>query len=249
MKIAVAGGTGTVGRYVVRAARERGHDVIVLTRSEGVDVLHGTNVDAAIDGADAVIDVLNATTLSTKKAVAFFETVSRNLLAAEQRVNTPHHVALSIVGIDRIDTSYYAGKLAQERLVSASDVPYTIARTGQFHEFAEQIAAQTSMGPLTLVPKTLSRPVAAAEVGDHLVSVAESAPAGRAEDLLGPQDESLADMVRRMYAHDGVSKKVLEIPFPGAYGRGLASGDLRGAQQSLFASMTFDEWLSTDHQA
>ncbi|MGP3534016.1 SDR family oxidoreductase [Microbacterium sp. RD1] len=249
MKIAVAGGTGTVGRYVVRAARERGHAVVVLTRSEGVDVLRGTNVDAAIDGADAVIDVLNTTTLSTKKAVAYFETVSRNLLAAERRVSTPHHVALSIVGIDRIDTSYYAGKLAQERLVSASEVPHTIARTGQFHEFAEQIAAQTTMGPLTLVPKTLSRPVAAVEVAKHLVTVAESSPAGRAEDLLGPQEESLADMVRRMYAHDGVSKKVLEVPFPGHYGRGLGSGDLRGGLPSLFARTTFEEWLLTDHQA
>jgi uncharacterized protein YbjT (DUF2867 family) len=249
MKIAVAGGTGTVGRHVVRAARERGHAVVVLARSAGIDVVRGTNVEAALDGADAVIDVANATTLSTAKAVAFFETVSRNLLAAERRIGTPHHVALSIVGIDRIDTSYYAGKLAQERIVSASAVPHTIARTGQFHEFAEQIATQTTMGPLTLVPKTLSRPVAAAEVAQHLVFVAESAPAGRAADLLGPRDESLADMVRRMYAHDGISKNVLEVRFPGLYGRGLASGDLRGGQPSLFARTTFDEWLSTDHRA
>lgn len=247
MRIAVAGGTGTVGRYVVQAARRRGHEVVLLTRSNGVDVLKGQRIDNAIAGADAVIDVLNATTLSTKKAVQFFESASRQLLSAEKRAGTKHHVALSIVGIDDIDTSYYAGKLAQERLVAASDVPHTVARTGQFHEFAEQIVAQTTMGALTLVPRTLTRPVAAEEVGEHLVTVAEGHPAGRATDLLGPRDESLADMVRRMYAHDGTRRRVLELRFPGAYGRGLASGELRGGDSRTTARTTFDEWLRTGH--
>lgn len=249
MRIAIAGGTGTVGRYVVDAARRRGHEVVVLSRSNGVDVLQGKGIDDAIDGADAVVDVLNATTLSTKKAVDFFESASRQLLRAEARAGTAHHVALSIVGIDAIDTSYYAGKLAQERLVAASDVPHTVARTGQFHEFAEQIAAQTSFGALTVVPKTLTRPVAAEEVAEHLVTVAENAPAVRATDLLGPRDESLAEMVRRMYAHDGTRRRVLELRFRGAYGRGLASGELRGGTTKALARTTFDEWLRTGHRA
>lgn len=248
MRIAVAGGTGTVGRYVVEAARSRGHDVVLLTRNHGVDVLAGKGIDKAIADADAVIDTLNDTTLSTKKAVEFFETASRQLLDAERRAGTRHHVALSIVGIDDIDTSYYAGKLAQERVIEASDVPHTIARAGQFHEFAEQIVAQTTMGPLTLVPRTLTRPVAAREVGEHLVRVAEGAPSGRAQDLLGPRDETLADMVRRMFAHDGTRRGVLEIRFPGAYGRGLASGDLRGGAAEVTGQMTFDEWLRSDHK-
>lgn len=248
MRIAVAGGTGTVGRYVVQAARRRGHEVVVLSRSNGADVLQGNGIDRAIAGAHAVVDVLNATTLSTKKAVEFFASASRQLLSAEKRTGTPHHVALSIVGIDNIGTSYYAGKLAQERLVAASDVPHTIARTGQFHEFAEQIVTQTTMGALTLIPKTLTRPVAAAEVGEHLVTVAENEPAGRATDLVGPRDESLADMVRRMYAHDGTRRRVLELRFPGAYGRGLASGDLRGGPSKTIARMTFDEWLRAEER-
>ncbi|MBE7194355.1 MAG: NAD(P)H-binding protein [Gordonia polyisoprenivorans] len=249
MKIAVAGGTGTVGKYVVQAARRRGHEVVLLTRSNGVDVLQGSGIDKAIAGADAVVDVLNATTLSTRKAVEFFESASRQLLSAETRAGTRHHVALSIVGIDNIDTSYYAGKLAQERLVAASDVPHTIARTGQFHEFAEQVVAQATMGALTLIPKTLTRPVAAEEVGEHLIAVAENEPTGRAIDLLGPRDESLADMVRRMYAHDGTRRRVLELRFPGAYGRGLASGELRGGTSKTIARRTFDEWLRTGHHA
>lgn len=249
MRIAVAGGTGTVGRYVVEVARGRGHEVVVLSRREGVDVHSGAGVERAIAGADAVIDVLNTTSLSTKKAIEFFESTSGHLLAAERRAGTAHHVTLSIVGIDDIDTSYYAGKLAQERLVGASDVPHTVARAGQFHEFAAQIAARATMGPLTLVPRTLTRPVAAREVAEHLVTIAEGEPQGRAVDLVGPRDESLADMVRRMYAHDGTRRRVLEVRFPGAYWRGLASGQLRGTAPVTVGRTTFDEWLRTGRRS
>lgn len=250
MKIAIAGGTGTVGRHVVRAAQEHGHTVVVLSRKEGVDVLTARGVDEALDGADALVDVLNTTTLATKKAVAFFTTVTRNLLDAETRVGVAHHVGLSIVGIDGIDTSYYAGKLAQERLVSDSAVPHTIARTAQFHEFAEQVATQATFGPMTVVPRTLSRPVAARDVGAHLVHVAETAPAGRAPDLIGPEDETLAAMVRRMYRHDGTNRRVLDVRLPGAYGTGLASGSLRGGvSPTRTTDTTFDAWLHTsDHR-
>lgn len=243
MRIAVAGGTGTVGRHVVEAARARGHEVVVLSRSAGVDVLTGQGLGAAVERADAVIDTVNATTLSTRKAVAFFERTTARLLDAGERAGVRHHVTLSIVGIDAIATSYYAGKLAQERLVAASAVPHTIARTSQFHEFAQQIASQTTLGPLTVVPRTLTRPVAASEVAEHLVTIAEGAPQGRATDLVGPRDEVLADMVRRMYAERGIRRRVLEMRFPGAYGRGLASGALRGDDSAQTATISFDDWL------
>lgn len=244
MRIAVAGGTGTVGRHVVDAARLHGHNVVILARSEGVDVLASTGIDHALQDADAVIDVLNTTTLSTKKARAFFRTATKNLLDAEWRVGVPHHVALSIVGIDGIDTAYYAGKLAQERLVTDSRVPHTIARTTQFHEFAEQIAAQTTFGPFTLVPRTRTRPVAAEDVGEHLVAVAEGGAIGRAVDLVGPADTTLASMVRRLYARRRISKRIIDFRFPGAYGRGLASGALRGdGHEHITATTTFDAWL------
>lgn len=251
MKIAIAGGTGTVGRHVVRAARERGHDIVVLSRKHGVDVLGNVGIAGSIEDADAVIDVLNTATLSTKAARAFFSTATSNLLAAETRVGTAHHVLLSIVGIDGIDTSYYAGKLAQERLVHTSDVPHTVARTAQFHEFAEQVAAQTSVGPVTVVPRTLSRPVAARDVAEHLVRVAESVPASRAPDLVGPEKTTLAEMIRRMYDHDDIRRSVLDVRFPGAYGKGLASGSLRGGTEpQRVTGTTFDQWLgSTDHRS
>jgi len=218
MKIAVAGGTGTVGRHVVAAARERGHDVTVLTRSKGVDVTTGAGLVEALVGIEAVIDVTNLTTLSAKAARQFFQTATRNLLAVEERTGVAHHVALSIVGIDRIDASYYAGKLAQERAVAAGPVPYTIARAAQFHEFAGQLLSAMK-GPIAVMPKTLMRPVAAREVGAHLVTVAENGPAKRAVDLVGPRDEELADLARRQLAHDGIRRRVLEIRLPGATAR------------------------------
>lgn len=245
MRIAVAGGTGVVGRHAVEAARAAGHEVVVLSRSSGADVLTGAGLAERMQGADAVIDVTNTTTLSAAKAVKFFETATRTLLAAESRAGVTHHVALSIVGIDGIDASYYAGKLAQERAVAAGSVPFTIARAGQFHEFAGQLLSGMS-GPVAVLPKLLMRPVAAREVGEHLVGVADGAPAGRASDLVGPRNEVLADVARRQLAFDGVRRRVLGVRLPGAYGRGLASGSLRGGADALQGRITFDEWLRGD---
>lgn len=242
MRIAVAGGTGTVGRHVVAAAAARGHDVAVLTRATGVDVTTGAGLADALAGADAVVDVTNMTTLSARLARQFFEAATRHLLRAEEAAGVRHHVALSIVGIDRVDAAYYAGKLAQERAVAAGRVPFTVARVAQFHEFAGQVLAG-ARGPVAVVPKALLRPVAALEVGEHLVDVAEAGPVGRAVDLVGPRDERLADLARRVLAHDGVRRAVLEVRFPGAFGRGLASGSLRGTAAARHATLTFEDWL------
>ncbi|MDN5900396.1 MAG: SDR family oxidoreductase [Brachybacterium sp.] len=250
MRIAVAGGTGVVGQKAVQAAQAQGHDVVILSRSEGVDVFTGAGLEEHLEGVDVVGDALNTPSLSRRRAIEFFRTTSRRLLAAGARRGVTHHVVLSIVGIDGIDASYYAGKLAQERVVEESGLPHTIARAAQFHEFAEQISARTSLGPLTIAPRLLARPVAAREVGEHLVRVAEAAPAGRAQDLVGPEEHALADMIRRMHAHDGTSRRVLEMRLPGAYGSGLASGALRGDPNSaVLGEMTFGQWLEQEHRA
>jgi uncharacterized protein YbjT (DUF2867 family) len=246
VRIAVAGGTGTVGRHVVRAATDRGHEVSILSRASGIDVTTGEGLVAALADVDAVIDVTNRTTLSAGAARGFFEAATKRLLAAERATGVSHHVALSIVGIDGLDSSYYAGKLAQERAIAAGDVPHTIARAAQFHEFAGQLLSGMK-GPVALIPKTLMRPVAAREVGEHLVGVAESGPVSRAPDLVGPRNEVLADLARRQLAFDGIRRAVLEVRIPGAYGAGLASGALRGSDDALVASITFDEWLRGDH--
>ncbi|GIG36908.1 nucleoside-diphosphate sugar epimerase [Cellulomonas pakistanensis] len=243
----VCGGTGAVGRHVVRVAGGRGHDVVVLSRSAGVDLAGGPDaaLDAALAGADAVVDVLGTPTLSARGSVAFFTATTGRLLAAEHRVGVPHHVALSIVGIDGIDAAYYAGKLAQERLVASAAVPHTVVRAAQFHEFAGQIVSRASLGPVTLAPRTLTRPVAAAEVAEHLVGVAEAGPVGRAPDLVGPADDTLAGMIRRLSAHDRAGRRVVEVRLPGRYGAGLASGALRGGPGAVRGRLTFDDWLGS----
>ena len=247
MRIAIAGGTGMVGQRITEAARERGHDTAVLSRREGVDVLTGKGLDAALEGADVVIDALNIGTQNARKATEFFTATSRNLLEAEERAGTRHHIVLSIVGLEAADAAYYAGKLAQERLVEASALPHTIARAAQFHEFASQIIAQTTLGPLPLAPRMLSRPVAAREVGHHLVDLAEDGPSRRAPDLIGPEETTLAAMIRRQYAHDGISRRVLELRLPGTYWRGLASGALRGDPATArVGEMTFAQWLDSE---
>jgi uncharacterized protein YbjT (DUF2867 family) len=247
VRIVIAGGSGTVGKHVVAAARRRGHEAVVLSRGTGADVLTGAGLEQAMAGTDAVIDVTNIVTLSARTATRFFETGTRHLLAAEAAAGVGHHVVLSIVGIDSIDASYYAGKLAQERIVAEGGVPHTIARASQFHEFAGQLLAMG--GPIAVIPHTLTRPVAAREVAEHLVTTAEAGPSERATDLVGPHDEVMLDMVRRQLAFDGAHTPVVGLRLPGVYGRGLASGALRGGESRLVGRVDFDEWLaSTDHR-
>jgi uncharacterized protein YbjT (DUF2867 family) len=245
LKIGIAGATGTVGRLLVDAATARGHEVVGLSRSSGVDVFTGSGLIGVLEGTQAVIDVTNTTALSARTARRFFETSTGNLLDAEERVGVTHHLTLSIVGIDQIDAAYYAGKLAQERSVAKARVPYTIVRSAQFHEFAaQQLGA--AKGPIAFLPRLLMRPVAAREVAVYLVEVVEGGPQKRARDLVGPCDEVLADLARRQLRADGVRRRVVEVPIPGRLGRGMASGSLRGTPPYREGTVTFDEWLSRD---
>jgi uncharacterized protein YbjT (DUF2867 family) len=243
MRIAVAGASGTVGRQVAGVAAARGHEVVGLSRSAGVDVVTTEGLDAAIAGSDVVIDVLNASSILRQPAVAFFSATTRNLLAAEARAGIGHHVALSIVGIDGVEAGYYAGKLAQERLVATAAVPWSLLRATQFHDFAALWLRQTRRGRLALVPAGLLRPVDAGEVAERLIAAAEAGPAGRLRDLTGPQDERLADMVRRLASAEGDPVRPVELRLPGAYWRALRSGVLRGHDDADRGTVPFAEWL------
>jgi uncharacterized protein YbjT (DUF2867 family) len=244
MKIAVAGGTGRVGTHVVTVARGRGHDVVVLTRSAGVDLVAGTGVSSALRGADAVIDVASIDTLDGAESTAFFEATTRALLAGAKEAGVGHHVALSIVGIDRAPVGYYAGKIAQERLITAGDVPWTILRATQFHEFAAQIFERAKIGPLHVAPKMRTQPVAAREVAERLVALAETGPSGRARDLGGPREERLVEMVRA-YAHARGSRGwIPAIPLPGAPGKAQRDGSLLPGPDADRGVQTYAEWVA-----
>ncbi|GID29276.1 3-beta hydroxysteroid dehydrogenase [Paractinoplanes brasiliensis] len=231
----MAGGTGMVGELVVERARAAGHEVVVISRSHGVDLTTGAGLDEALQGVDAVIDVANVETLSRKKAIDFFETTTRHLLAAEERSHVRHHVVLSIVGVDRVDSGYYAGKRRQEELALAGPIPATVLRATQFHEFAAQLIARVP-GPVKVVPSMLTRPVAAADVAAELVLLAEGPAQGLATDLAGPEVLKMPAMVRRVAR----GKLVLTVPA----GRAMSGGGLLPAGDFRRGEVTFDEWVA-----
>jgi uncharacterized protein YbjT (DUF2867 family) len=243
MRIAIAGGTGTVGRFVTAAVRAGGHEAVVLARATGVDVVSGAGLDAALDGVDAVIDALGVTTLAEKDSVAFFSATTTNLLTAARRVGVGSHVALSIVGIDRSPGGYYAGKLAQERLIEANDVPWTIVRATQFHEFAAQMFTRAAIGPLHLAPRMRTQPIAAREVGTYLVAAAETPATGRIGELGGPREEQLPQMVRAYARAHGTRGWIPAISLPGASGRAQRDGSLLPGSDAVLGTETFAEWL------
>lgn len=243
MRIAVAGGTGLVGRFIVDQIRAGGHEPVVIARSAGVDILTGAGLDAALDGAQVVIDVSNTPAMRRPAATAFFTAGTRNLLAAGQRARVAHHVLLSIVGIDRLPMGYYAAKLDQEALVRSSGVASSIMRATQFHEFVPEFLARMP-GPVVAMPRMQVQPVAAAEVAQALVRLATGAPAGTAPEIAGPEQLELASLARRMLRARGSRRVVLSFRLPGAAGRAMAGGALLATRPGLRGQQTFGQWLA-----
>jgi uncharacterized protein YbjT (DUF2867 family) len=248
MNIAVAGGTGFVGRRIAELIRQAGGSAAVLARSTGYDLTTGTGLDAALQGVSTIIDVTNLTTTSAKKSIAFFETVTRNLLVSGERAGVAHFVALSIVGVDRVNFGYYAGKLRQEEVVRSGPLPHSVLRATQFYEFAD-LVVRRQPGPFTLVPKMLCQPIAAREVADALLGLASGAPAGRVPDIAGPDRHTMPDMVRRLVRARGSRRVVIPFPVPGAAGRAVLSGGLLPDAPGPRGVVTFDQWLETDARA
>lgn len=242
MRIAVAGGTGVVGRHVVEVAEAAGHDVLVLARSRGVDVQTGAGLDLA--GVDTVIDVTSTSSGTERGAIEFFESVCDSLFAAELAAGVSHHIALSIIGVDRAPHGYYAGKWAQEQRVERSPVPWTIQRAAQFHEFAGQISERARFGGWCVVPVMRSQPLAARDVATRLVELAEAGPSGRVPDIAGPREESMPELVRQQFIADGHPMRVLALPLPGAFMRSLRDGTVLPGPGARLYPQTFAEWLA-----
>ena len=248
MRIAVAGGTGTVGKHVVDVVRERGHEPLVLTRSTGVDLLTSDGLADALAGVDTVIDVVSLFTQKEDEARAFFATTTRNLLDAEKTAGVKHHVLLGIVGSQKSTYGYYLGKMAQEELVHAGAVPWTEVRATQFHEFAEQIYGIARIGPIVLAPTGRVQPIAAREVAERLVDLAVGAPSGLVAELAGPREENLLRMVRAAARATGKRGPLLGVPAPGPGGRAMRDGTLLPDPTLVPATQlgteTFDEWIA-----
>lgn len=248
MKIAIAGGTGVVGAPTAAAVRDAGHRAVILARSQGVDLVTGRGLDAALDGVDAVIDTSNVTTLHADEATTFFTTATGNLLAASERAGVRHFVLLSIVGIDRMPFDYYAGKVAQEKVVEESPVPWTIQRTTQFHEFVGQLFARAKIGPVRVAPRARTQPVAAAEAGKRLAAIAVEDAQGRARDLAGPREEALDAMVKAYAKTIGHRGWLPSISIPTKQMKGMREGLALPGSDTDLGRQTFAEWVATQRR-
>ena len=246
-KVAVAGATGQVGRAVVAALRDSGHEVAELSRARGVDVLAGDGLDDALAGAGAVVDVLSTNAIDPEETVGFFTGTSDQLLAAEQRAGVRHHVLLSIVNVDAVtDNAHYLGKIAQEQRVEAGPVPWTILRATQFHSFAEMVAGWTTAEGVAAVAPLLVQPVDVGDVAAVLAGLAVGAPAGRAPDLAGPDTLDLVDMAVRTFAARGSETTVRASWRDSPFGVSMAGEVLLPGPGARIGGTSFSDWLARD---
>jgi uncharacterized protein YbjT (DUF2867 family) len=247
MRIAVAGGTGTVGRHVVAQARKAGHEVAVLSPSAGVDVLTGEGLAGALTGIDVVIDVTNPKTIEQGPATEFWTEVAGALQRTGAGQGVRHIVTLSIVGIDKTSFGYYAAKLEHERAAASGPVPGTVMRATQLHELSAQLIAITRRdSQASVLDLRPVQPVAARTVGEVLVEVAEAAPGGRATDLAGPQQADLVDLARAFVERRGEGITV----YPDADSvAGIPAGALLPGNGARIQGPAFEEWLASDDAA
>lgn len=241
MRIVVAGGTGLVGRYLVSALTSQ-HEVVVLSRSRGVDLTTGRGLEEVLAGAGAVVDVTDTPTKRRRASVDFFTTSSRHLVAAGRRAGVGHHVALSIVGVDRVDSGYYAGKRAQESVVLDGQVPGSVLRATQFHEFVP-LMVDLTRGPIAPMPQMRIQPIAAREVADALAALVVGPAVGMAPEVAGPEQHLLSDLARRLLAARGQRRRVLALTLPSASARAAAGGALLPTTPGPRGVQTFDQWL------
>ena len=241
--IAVAGGTGWVGRRVVESVRRLGAEPIVIARSRGVDLTTGRGLDDVLAGVDAVIDVTNIVTQNRRRAIRFFETSTRHLLEAEERHGVGHHLLLSIVGIDRVGMGYYQAKQAQEDVVRQGQVPWTILRATQFHDLVVALFAVQRVTPVVLAPSFAVQPIAVDDVAGRLVELAGSTPAGRVPDIGGPEVRRLPDLARVWQRSVGSRRPVVPLTLPGRVFGGYAAG-ANLVPGVPYGRITFEEHLA-----
>ncbi len=250
MRIAVAGGTGAVGKYVVQAASEAGHEVVSIGRSTGVNARTGQGLADALKGVEVIVDTTNAGTTSRAKATAFFTDVTAQLQSVGAAQGVSHVVILSIVGLERVTGfGYYQAKLAQEAAAIAGPLPVSIVRATQFHEFPAQILARARLGPLALVPVMRIQPVAARVVGEALVESAVRATGAAGEatiEIAGPEERDLVTMARAIARKRQWRMSVAPLRVPGGAGKSMRAGGLLPLSGARVIGPSFDEWLMSE---
>jgi uncharacterized protein YbjT (DUF2867 family) len=245
MKIVVIGGTGLIGTKVVKKLRHLGHEVVAASPSSGVNTITGEGLSEALAGAQVVVDVANSPSWEDKAVLEFFETSGRNLLAAEAAAGVGHHIALSVVGTERLLASgYFRAKMAQETLIKASPVPYTIVRATQFFEFVGGIAQSATDGQTVRLSPALVQPIVSDDVAAALVQVAIGAPLNGTVELAGPEPIRLDELVRRFLSANRDARTVTTDVHARYFGTALNDQSLTPGDNPRIGPTRFEDWLS-----
>ena len=249
MKIVVIGGTGLIGSKTVAILRQRGHEAIAASPNSGVNTITGEGLKKSLAGAQAVVDLANSPSFEDKAVLEFFETSERNLLPAEASAGVRHHVALSIVAIDRTDNGYFRAKVAQEKLIVASGVPYTIIRATQFMEFLRGIANSSTDERKVRLPPVLFQPIAADDVAAIVAEVALAAPRNGIVEIAGPERAPFNEIVARYLKAVGDPRQVVSDPEARYWGGRVEERSLVPLGEARLGRIGLDEWLRRSQAA
>ncbi len=244
MRIVVVGGTGLVGSKLVKELRTQGQDVVAASPTSGVNCLTGEGLADALNGASVAIDVTNSPSWEDAAVLNFFETSTRNLLDHEAAAGVGHHVALSVVGTERLlESGFFRAKLAQENLIKASSIPYSIVRATQFFEFVGKIADFSTEGNKVRLPPSLIQPMAADDVASALSRIAMSSPMNGTTEIGGPEQFRLDELIRRELAARKDPREVISDPQGRYYGIAVSERTLIPSEDARLGKTRFEDWL------
>lgn len=244
MKIVIIGGTGFIGSKTAERLRKQGHEVVAASRKTGINAVTGEGLAAALAGAQVVLDLANSPSFEEKAVMEFFKTAGRNLLAAEATAGVKHHIALSVVGVDRPPgNAYFRAKLVQEELIKGSKIPYTIVRSTQFLEFTGAIAQEATVGQTVTLSPVFYQPIAAEDVADVMADVAQGAPVNGMMEIAGPEKVRLNELIERFLTAIKDPRKVVTDPKARYYGQELNDESLVPEGKARLGKIRFEEWV------
>jgi len=245
MKIVVIGGSGLIGSKVVSQLSERGYDVIAASPNSGVNTLTGEGLAEVLEGASVVVDVSNSPSFEDAPVMEFFKTSTGNLLSYETNAGVRHHVALSVIGSDRLpDSGYLRAKVAQEKLISQSSIPYSIVRATQFFEFVNRIADSATVSYAVRVAPVRFQPMAADDVATAVARVAMGPPLNGIVEVGGPEQFRFDELIRRALSARNDPREVIADPHARYFGTELSEYSLVPGSDALLGTIRFEDWLS-----
>ena len=249
MKVVVIGGTGLIGRQVVAQLTEQGHETLAAAPNTGVNTITGDGLAEALTGAQVVVDVANSPSFEDQAVFDFFQTAADNLAKAEAVAGIAHHVALSIVGAERVpDSGYMRAKLVQEQIVQSCGVPYTIVRATQFFEFLRAIADSATVAGVVRIPPATIQPMAAADVALAVTAAAIAPPVNNIVEVGGPQRIPFPQLLRDVLAADGDPRSVVGDAHARYFGTELADDSITTGPSAKLGAVTFAQWLEHNHR-